>query len=99
MTLDSAIGIVPAALDLLPEHRAPGGGIVCRRALGGAKRRVGIERIAGDGLARRIAFVEQCCDLGLIEGAILRLWRLWRRLCGLGPRLLWVFLLLRLRHP
>src|SRR3984957_19820563 len=92
LALDSAIGLFPAALDLLPEHRAPGGGIVCRRALGCAKRRVGIERIAGDGLARRIAFVEQCCDLGLMEGAILRLWRLRRRLCGLGHRLLWLFL-------
>src|ERR1700733_7787680 len=86
LALDSAIRFFPAALDLLPEHRAPGSGIVCRRALGRAKRRVGIERFAGDGLARRIALVEQCRDLGLIEGAILRLWRLRRRLWGLGHR-------------
>ena len=59
------------------EHRAPGRGIVGGRALGEAERSVRVQRLAGDRLPRRIALVEQRCDL--------RLDRRCRSVFGLAP--------------
>src|SRR4051794_3839522 len=92
LRLDTAIGFFPAAFDLLPEHRPPSRGIVRCRALGETQRGIGVQRIAGRGLTRRIALVEERCDLRLIEGPLPRL-RGFGRLCGLSLRL-WRRLLL-----
>ena len=89
LALDTAIGFLPAALDLRLEHRAPGRGIVRGLALGQAERGVGIQRVAGHRLPGRIALVEQGGDLRSGRRSVpLRLRRLRRWLaawaCGFG---------------
>src|SRR5580704_5355521 len=92
LRLGVAERLLPAAQDLLLEHRAPGRGIVRRLALGEPERGIGVQRLARDRLPRRIALVDQRRDGFAIELVLplLDRWRrrrrlglgLWRRLLG-----------------